>query len=89
MIVSDRVDLAPDVKAARAGFVTPPTIEGTTEALRAILEDAALREQLGRNGQMLVQERFTWERVVGELTGVYEDVLTGRRRSPAWRSLPA
>ena len=89
VIVSDRVDLAPDVKAARAGFVTPPTIEGTTEALRAILEDAALREQLGRNGQMLVQERFTWERVVGELTGVYEDVLTDRRRSPAWRSLPA
>jgi glycosyltransferase involved in cell wall biosynthesis len=88
VIVSDQVDLAPDVRAAHAGLVTPPTAEGTAEALRALLTQEAFREELGRNGKMLVRERFTWERVVGELTRVYEDILTGRRHSPAWQVGP-
>jgi glycosyltransferase involved in cell wall biosynthesis len=86
VIVSDRVDLAPAVKAARAGLVTLPTPEGTAEALRVVLADGTLREELGRNGQMLVRQRFTWEDVAGELTAVYEDILTGRRHSRAWQS---
>jgi glycosyltransferase involved in cell wall biosynthesis len=86
VIVGDRVDLAPDVRAARAGLVTPPTAEETAEALRMLLTEEALGEELGRNGQALVRARFTWERVAGELTAVYEDVLTGRRHSPAWRA---
>jgi len=86
VVVSDRVDLAPDISAARAGLVTAPTTEATAEALRVLLGDDALREHMGRNGQILVQERFTWERAAGELVGVYEDILTGRRTSSAWRT---
>lgn len=89
VIVSDRVDLAPDVEKAGAGVVVPPTVEATAEALARLLGDASLRRAMGENGRRLVMERFTWDRVTVALLEVWDDILTSRRRCPAWRPAPA
>jgi glycosyltransferase involved in cell wall biosynthesis len=86
VVISDRVDLASAVQRARSGIVTAPTVEATADALALLMRDAALRRRMGENGRRLVLERFTWEKVAPDLIEVYEDILAGRRRSPAWRS---
>jgi glycosyltransferase involved in cell wall biosynthesis len=86
VIVSDQVDLAPEIATARAGLVVRPTVDATAGALRAVLSDGVLRDELAKNGELLVQGRFTWGQIVANLSEVYQDVISGRRRSPAWRS---
>ncbi len=85
VIVSDCVDLAPDVEEAGAGVVVPPTVEATAKALARLLGDASLRRAMGEKGRRLVMERFTWDRVALQLLEVYEDILKGTRTSSAWR----
>jgi len=88
VIISDRVKLAPEIQKAKAGLVTAPTVEATAEALNILLRDQSLRLSMGRNGRRLALERLTAERVAHDLLGVYEDILSGRRTSPAWQLRP-
>lgn len=45
------------------------------EALRRLVNDAQLRQQLGRNGHITREFRFTWERVAGRVHAVYQQIL--------------
>jgi glycosyltransferase involved in cell wall biosynthesis len=46
------------------------------EKLERLLDDAGLREELGRAGRRVFEERFTWERVIEQQ---YRPLLVGRR----------
>ncbi|HLC20813.1 MAG TPA: glycosyltransferase [Candidatus Methylomirabilis sp.] len=85
VVVSDRIDLAPDIERANAGVVAPPSVDATAEAVARLLGDEALRVSLGHNGRRLVLERFTWEGVAPKVLAAYQDVVSGCRRSPEWR----
>jgi len=41
------------------------------EAITLLLEDDGISERLGKNGRSLVEERFTWRRIVEEMEKVY------------------
>ena len=76
-VVATRVGGIPDViRDGENGRLVPPD---DAPALAAVLEefavksDAALR--LGRAGQRLVREQYTWERVVEQFELVYDEVL--------------
>jgi len=88
VIVSDRVGLAPTILQVEAGLVTPPEVEATAHAMRALLRDASLRLSMGRNGRRFVLEQLTAEKVARDLVDLYEDILSGRRKSPAWHIRP-
>lgn len=49
-------------------------------ALNRVLSDVALRRQLGRNGRLVIRERFASERMAKQVMAVYDDVLAS---SPA------
>lgn len=85
VVVSDRVDLSLDVRQAEAGLVAAPTVKAFAEGVALLLGDERLRRRMGENGRRLVLKRFTWEKVAPDLVQVYEDILCGRRLSPAWR----
>ncbi len=85
VVVSDQVDLSPDIRQAEAGLVATPTVEAVAGAVALLLRDEPLRRRMGENGRRLVLERFTWEKVAPDFVQVYEDILSGRRLSPAWR----
>lgn len=54
------------VEAARAGIVVPPeNPEALAAAIRTLLENPTLAEEMGRNGRRYVEENFTWSKVVG------------------------
>jgi len=64
VVLSQEVGLADDVARANAGVIG-------LDAIDALLRDPARRAELGRNGRRLVEERFTWPRVVEEMEEAY------------------
>lgn len=85
VVVSDQLDLAPDIKQAEAGLITSPNIEETAQAISSLLQSKELRREMGCRGRQLVLERFTWERSAREFNQVFDDILSGRNQSSAWR----
>jgi glycosyltransferase involved in cell wall biosynthesis len=84
VIISDQVHIAPAILTAGAGLVGPPSVEAFSGMLEKLLRDKTLRKRMGENGRDLVFREYTWEKVAGDLTAVYEDILGGSRNSPAW-----
>ncbi|QOY85094.1 glycosyltransferase [Paludibaculum fermentans] len=67
------------------GFETGAAVRITTEGegLKQLLEMSdESRSQMGARGRVLVEQRFTWQRVAREMVGVYEWIL-GRAPRPA------
>ena len=85
-VVASRVGGTSEVVAdGETGLlVVPDDPASTAYAIRRLLEDAALRERLGKRGQRLVRDRFTAAKMVEGVIAVYEDVLARRsgRRVP-------
>ncbi len=84
VVVSNKVDLAPMIQKAEAGLVCDPTVDSTASAIHRLLNDAGLRQRLGDHGRQFIQEKLTWDKLMVALQAVYEDILAGRRQSPAW-----
>jgi phosphatidylinositol alpha-1,6-mannosyltransferase len=63
-------------------LVDPESPEAVAGAVRRLLDDRALAAQLGRAGRRAVEERFNWDRVVGELRAIAR-VAEGHRRAQA------
>jgi glycosyltransferase involved in cell wall biosynthesis len=74
------------------GWLVPPgDSRALAGAIRLLMQDAGLRERLGRAGRQSVLERFSWRKAAQETLSVYEEVL-GRRRTavePAAAPTPA
>jgi glycosyltransferase involved in cell wall biosynthesis len=85
VVVSNKVDLAPDISDAKAGLVCLPDVEPTAQAMKRILKDKTLRNRMSDNGRRLVLNKFTWDKIANELFLVVEDILSGKRTSSAWR----
>jgi glycosyltransferase involved in cell wall biosynthesis len=85
VVISDHIDLAPDVAQAKAGLVVSPNTEETAEAITRLLENEEMRREMGSRGRRLVLEKFTWERCALDFNEVFDDILAGRNRSSAWR----
>lgn len=85
VVVSDHMDLAPDILMGKCGLVVVPNVHETARAMLSLLADEPLRREMGCNGRKLVLEKFTWENCAHELTVAFEDILSGRKQSGAWR----
>ena len=70
----------PEVEPAGAGLVVPLDPVSIGEALARIVGDQALRERMGRAGRLLVEDRYTWGRVVGLMAEVYARATGGGAR---------
>lgn len=83
-VVATRVGGIPEViHDGDNGFLVPPgNVNALTASVRRLVEDAALRERLGKRGRQLVEERFTLQPIrefenllVGLANGILPDVL--------------
>jgi glycosyltransferase involved in cell wall biosynthesis len=59
-------------------LVQPNNPEALVDAIRQLLDDADLRERLGRNGRRRVMERFTWQVTARGTSACYDAILDGR-----------
>lgn len=67
------------VEDGRTGLlVEPGDADALAVAIRRLRDDPALSVELATAGKAFVEERFSWERIVGDLVELYEQVGGGR-----------
>jgi len=54
--------------------------EAMAGEIAALLDDPARRHRLGEEGRSWVRERYTWDRLVGEMESFYEELMRKRVR---------
>jgi glycosyltransferase involved in cell wall biosynthesis len=82
VLVSPAVNLADDIDAARAGWVSPVDRGALRRTLLAALQNGAERAARGAAGQALARSRFTWPAVAAQLRTLYRAVSQGTAPSP-------
>jgi glycosyltransferase involved in cell wall biosynthesis len=66
------------IEDGRTGLLVPPHDPGAlAEAIVRVLQDAHLRQALGRAGHDLVAERFCLEQMVRSVEAIYDDAVGG------------
>jgi glycosyltransferase involved in cell wall biosynthesis len=77
VVVSDKLDLADDIRAAGAGVACAPDAVTMAGALKRLITDEALRRRMGENGHALVLRHFTWPPIVAAMADAYEQIIAG------------
>jgi len=77
VITTDIVGVAKDVEANNAGIIVQPNdIEALAEALVTVLRDENLSAEMGRNGRKVIEEKYTWEKVIDAVITLYEELAS-------------
>ena len=84
VVISDAVNIWPDVEAADAGLVGPCDVAVTARHMIEILENTGRAADMGRNGITLVRDKYSWDGIAPTLEKAYEDVLAGRNSELTW-----
>lgn len=84
VVISNKVDLHPEIEMSEAGLVCSPDIEAVAHAMSQILEKQDLRDRMSENARRLIMTKFIWEKVICDLMNVYEDILSEKHKSKAW-----
>lgn len=71
VVISDQVNLSPDVLQYEAGLVTPCNAAEAAEAMTTAMKNADLRRSLALGGKRLLAEKYSREAVTKKLIGLY------------------
>jgi len=77
IVVSDQVAIHHEIAEAGAGLVVPCDAKSLAAALQRLLDNADLRGEMGRRGQLLA-ETFSLARVSGHLLELYGKLTNGQ-----------
>jgi glycosyltransferase involved in cell wall biosynthesis len=75
VLITDRVDIHPEIDEHNAGFVTKCTPQSLAEALELLVVKSELRKEMGDNARRLVQEKYSLRTVGNQLVKLYENVV--------------
>lgn len=79
VVISDRVNIHHDVQAYKAGIVTKCDVQEIANAIETLLDNEAMRKEMGENGRRLVRDKFNWDVITPQIIKLYEQVLSGRK----------
>ena len=75
-VVTSNISSLPEVVGDAALLIDPYSAEAIADAMRRVLTDAALRDDLRRRGLERARH-FSWERSVTRVREIYDEVLAG------------
>ena len=77
-VVATNVGGIPEIiRESESGLLVPPGNElELRNAIEKLLLDDDLREWFGNNGRKAVEEKYSWDKVVGRIEKTYEEVLS-------------
>ena len=81
VVISNRVNIWREVALAGAGIVINCDVAELTRALLEVLDNRAMRQEMGEAGRRLAREKFSWQTAGDQLVRLYHEVVAGR--SPA------
>lgn len=76
VVVSDEVGIHGDIADAAAGLVVRCEVNALTQAILQLLNDAALRLSLGRNGKHLAATKYSQDAVTGKVLDIYNRIAS-------------
>jgi len=71
VVISDRVNIWPEIARAGAGLVVPCESAAAARAIETLLADSVAAREIGGRGREWVQRNWTWPKVAGEILDVY------------------
>ena len=74
-VITSNVSSLPEVVGDAAVLIDPYDPEAIADAMRRVLTDEALRQQLKERGQVRARQ-FSWDRSVRRVHEIYEEVLS-------------
>jgi glycosyltransferase involved in cell wall biosynthesis len=83
VVISDQVNIWPEVMKANGGLVVPCDAEATAQALHSLLADPARGRQMGSRGRRWVAEHLTWKIVAAQMASAYEEMVRDHDRNRA------
>ncbi|MFL6210384.1 MAG: glycosyltransferase [Pyrinomonadaceae bacterium] len=76
VLISEQVNLAPEVSRARAGWVSPLNHTDLMRVLADALTDEAERRMRGQSGRAFVASNYSWATVAAKLARVYNSLTS-------------
>ncbi len=74
VVLTQGVQIAPEVVEYGAGLVVDGTIAAMTGAIAHLLESPDLRQRLGNRGRQLAIQRYDWRAIARQLSTAYEAI---------------
>jgi glycosyltransferase involved in cell wall biosynthesis len=81
VIISDQVNIWPEVQAGEAGRVIPVDPEALAAQILDLLDEPEAARRLGQQGRSLVQARFQWPEIARSLAGAYERIIAAHSKT--------
>jgi len=75
VVISDQVNIWPDVANAHAGLVVPCDPQATANALLTLLDDRERGREMGGDGRRWVAEHLPWNVVAAQMARAYEETI--------------
>lgn len=78
VILTEGVQLSPDVQQAQAGLVINSDLENLTLAIEKLLRSPQLRQTLASNARNLAKTKYYWPSITQNLIQAYQEILSGK-----------
>jgi glycosyltransferase involved in cell wall biosynthesis len=79
VVISDRVNIWPEVAKTNAGLVVPCDVDAAARALCEMLDDPIRGKEMGSNGRSWVAENLPWKVVAAQMAGAYEEIASHQK----------
>lgn len=81
-------DMGEIVKGEDVGLLAPEDPDAFANVIQTLMDNAPLREEMGRRARQLAETRFSWRMMAERVDGVYQMLLRGSSGGFARRSTP-
>lgn len=85
VVASDLPSTRPFVRHGETGFLVEASdVSAHADAIASLLQDTEMARKMGRTGQRLVRERYTWDPMAERLLDLYQRVLDSDATKDSW-----
>ena len=78
VIISDRVHIWQEIKAAEAGWITTTEVDSLTACLKLALQNPKKIEERGLNAIKLTKEKYSWEAIASRVIEAYQGIIQSK-----------
>jgi glycosyltransferase involved in cell wall biosynthesis len=75
IVISDQLGICREIVMADAGFVIPCDTATLSKKITEFLDNKGLCQKMSEHGRLLVEEKFTWNKITDKMITAYKEIL--------------